>query len=122
MLNAIKNLDLVNSAGEHQPNEFSFDEMSPGFIYHPDSIPLTIKHLWRLPELTQDEIKSGKSTLGLCFSSNKHLNPGMLIELTVFIRGEDHKFVGQVIFVKQTQHGYGLIIVLFLKKKICISL
>lgn len=106
MLNAIRNDDHVNARGKHQPDYAHFDEMAPGFIYHPDHIPLNFRRLWRMPELTKEERKSGMSTLGLSFFSDKHLTPGMQIEVTVPLRGEDHKFVGQVVLVKESHHGY----------------
>ena len=106
MLNAVSNTDYRKTIDVHQLSDFSFDKMVPGFIYHPKHVPLKIKRVWRLPELAQDEVKSGKSTLGLCFFSTKNHKPGALIELTISLLGEDHKFIGQVVIVKETHLGY----------------
>lgn len=106
MLNAIRNDVHENAAGTLQADYAHFDQMASGFIYHPDHIPLNFRRLWHLPELTKDERRSGKSTLGLSFFTHKHLKAGEQVEVTVHVRGENHKFVGEVVLVKESQRGY----------------
>ncbi len=107
MLNMNKITNSVNTVEAHQSSTF-IDEIPLGFISYPKNIPLSIKHIWRLPELTPDEVKSGESELGLCFTSNKHHKIGTLVEVTISIHGDDHKFVGQVVLIKANDHGYNV--------------
>jgi hypothetical protein len=102
------NNDPVNTAEAHQPNIAFADEVPLGFISYPKNIPLNAKHIWRLPELTADEVKSGESELGLCFTSNKHHKIGTLMEVTISMRGDDHIFVGQVVLIKGGDRGYNV--------------
>jgi len=106
MVSVINEFDQVDEKDGYHANEIAFDEVAPGFIYHPTNTTLTMKAISRLPELTEDEVQSGKSNLGLCFFSEKKLSTGMLIKLTIPLRGEDHIFIGQIVIVKESQQGY----------------
>ena len=79
MLNMNKITDSVNTVEAYQSTTF-VDEIPLGFISYPKNISLNIKHIWRLPELTLDEEKSGESELGLFFASQKHHKSGRLLK------------------------------------------
>lgn len=104
MLNAIK----ISDHETIQPKDILLDKMATGFLYHPENTPLKVKRLWRVPELNRDEEKSGESTLGLCFTSQKHYVAGSSLELTISIHGEDHKFSGQIVLIKENLQGYNV--------------
>ena len=81
-------------------------KMATDFLYHPENTSLKIKRLRGLPELTQSEIKSGVSSLGLCFASGKYHRIGSILGLTISTHGEEHSFLGQVVLIKENPHGY----------------
>ncbi len=108
MLNMNKNTDSVKTVEALQSNDSFVDEIPLGFISYPKNITLNTKHIWRLPELTSDEVKSGESELGLCFASSRHYNVGTLMEVSISIRGDEHKFVGQVVLIKGNAQGYNV--------------
>ena len=106
MLDQIKSYHYEGTPDVQLANKINTDDAAPGFIHHPNNIPFHVKHVSRLPVMKQNEIESGKSTLGLCFFSDKYLKPGTLVELTIPLRGEDHKFIGQVVLIRETHRGY----------------
>lgn len=106
MLNTTNTIDHEKSIDAGRHYDFPVDVIAPDFIYHPKNALLKTKPLKQFPELDQDEIRSGKSTLGLCFTSRKHHATGTILEITIPVRGDDHKFVGQVVLVRKMQHGY----------------
>ena len=108
MLNINTTTDPLSTSEVLQGDNSFIDEIPLGFISYPKTIPLKIKHIWRLPELTQDEVESGESESGLCFISHRHHKIGTLVEVTISIRGDDHKFVGQVVLIRGSDHGYNV--------------
>ncbi len=83
-----------------------FDQSAAGFIRHPDAFPLNIRRRWREPVLSLAEEMDDESELGLCFFSEKHLDPGTRLELSIPLRGEEQKFAGEVVLVRALRHGY----------------
>lgn len=75
------------------------DSNFEGFIHHPGDFPLQ----WR--KLSEKKIRdkllnSPDGQIGLCFTSEKYIKPGTYLELNIELRGEEQKFIGQVVLVK----------------------
>ncbi len=69
-----------------------------GFIRHPRSFPMTVRRIW----LDQWQGKKARylADLGLCFTSEKHIPTGAVLEVTIPLRGEEQKFKGKVVLVR----------------------
>jgi len=106
MQNLKKTIVYKQNADTHRSLDFQVDEIATDFIYHPENLSLNTRYIKQLPELDQDELKSGKSTLGLCFTSKKHHLPGSNLEITIPVRGDRHKFIGLVVFIRKIEQGY----------------
>ncbi|MCG8325318.1 MAG: hypothetical protein MI673_07355 [Thiotrichales bacterium] len=69
-----------------------------GFIRHPRAFPMDIRRVWF--ERGQGSKSRFKSDLGLCFSSEKYIPTGAILEVTIPLRGEEQKFKGKVVLVR----------------------
>lgn len=82
------------------------DSNLEGFIYHPHGFPIT----WRpvqSKKYANPETECHRQThIGLCFESEKYIKPGIILELTMQVRGEDQKFTGQVILVRSKEKNF----------------
>ncbi len=77
-----------------------------GFIHHPKNFPLSVRKLWFKTFAANDLNYDTDQGLGLCFSSNKYLSPGSTIEVSIPLRGEEQKFVGKVVLVRNQGEDY----------------
>lgn len=112
MLDKTKQIQKENSvAGQQRIDQF-IDDWEPGFIHHPGSIPIDIRLISQKTEQTTTAIENANSRLGLSFNTNKQLKPGMHIEISIHLRDDDQKFIGQVVFVREKEQGYDVGIVL----------
>lgn len=112
MSEKIKKLSRINNAVPQQITNHFVDDQEPGFIHHPDSIPLDIRLIRKQPDETQFINENQNSKLGLSFNTNKQLKPGMHIEISIPLRNDEQKFLGQVVFVRKKDQGYDVGIVL----------
>ena len=69
-----------------------------GFIRHPRTFPMTVKRVWF--ERRQDKKARYDCDLGLCISSEKYIPTGAILEVTIPLRGEEQKFRGKVVLVR----------------------
>jgi len=74
------------------------DGLLSGFIHHPSAFPLSCKRLWFDRE--KNHHSENEQTIGLCFRSEKYLKPGISVEISIPLRGEDQKFRGKVVLVR----------------------
>ncbi|MGI9228894.1 MAG: hypothetical protein ACR2P9_03445 [Gammaproteobacteria bacterium] len=70
-----------------------------GFIHHPHGFPLRYKRVW-FADLLNGSKPTESSDIGLIFRSEKHLKPGITIELTIPLRNGNEKFRGKVVMVR----------------------
>ena len=80
------------------------NELLVGFIKHPDRFPLQVRRLY-FWERTRIKV-SETSNIGLTFSSNEYQKPGSIIEITIPMRIETHRFLGKTVMVKETHNDY----------------
>jgi len=74
------------------------DGLLSGFIHHPSAFPLSCKRLWF--DRGKNHHSENEQTIGLCFRSEKYLKPGISVEISIPLRGEDQKFRGKVVLVR----------------------
>lgn len=72
------------------------DGLLSGFIHHPSAYPLSYKRLW----FDKDNTSENSQEIGLCFRSKKYLKPGISVEISIPLRGEEQKFRGKVVLVR----------------------
>lgn len=72
------------------------DGLLSGFIHHPSAFPLSYKRLW----FDKDKDSDNAQEIGLCFRSEKYLKPGISVEISIPLRGEEQKFRGKVVLVR----------------------
>tara|TARA_B110000037_G_C16797953_1_gene374248 strand:+ start:28 stop:543 length:516 start_codon:yes stop_codon:yes gene_type:complete len=97
----------VGSISPPMPPGQSIDfknELLVGFIKHPDRFPLQIRrlHFWERTRIKVSET----SNIGLTFSSDEYQKPGGIIEITIPMRIETHRFLGKTVMVKETDNNY----------------
>lgn len=76
------------------------DSNLEGFIHHPPGFPIQWRTVRQKKKSSQPLTHNHESHLGLCFESDKYIKPGTLLELIIHMRGEDQKFSGRVILVR----------------------
>ncbi len=93
------------SAPMAQDQSITFkNELLVGFIKHPDRFPLQVRRLY-FWERTRIKV-SETSNIGLTFSSNEYQKPGSIIEITIPMRIETHRFLGKTVMVKETNNNF----------------
>ena len=75
------------------------------FIYHPTGYPLACRRLW-FKHKQDDYLGEEPGNIGLCFISEKYIKPGTSLEICINLRGEDHKFYGKVVLVKNLEDRF----------------
>lgn len=75
-----------------------------GFIRHPRAFPMAVRRIWF--EWSQGKKARYKCDLGLCFSSEKYIPTGAILEITIPLRGEEQKFKGKVVLVRNRGEYY----------------
>ena len=100
------------SAADMQKRKYYTDHRNSnleGFIHHPPGFPIAWRQL-RFRNTAQNIEYNQHSHIGLCFESDKYIKPGTVLELVIHLRGEDQKFTGKVILVrnKGTQYEIGV--------------
>ena len=83
-------------AGATQYSVTIDDGLLSGFIHHPSAFPLSYKRLW----FNKDNDSENAQAIGLCFRSEKYLKPGISVEISIPLRGEEQKFRGKVVLVR----------------------
>jgi len=83
-------------AGASQYSVTIDDGLLSGFIHHPSAFPLSYKRLW----FDKDKDSDNAQEIGLCFRSEKYLKPGISVEISIPLRGEEQKFRGKVVLVR----------------------
>lgn len=76
------------------------DSNLEGFIHHPPGFPVQWRPLRAKKQIHQPTGDKQHSHLGLCFETDKYIKPGTVLELVIHLRGEDQKFSGRVILVR----------------------
>ncbi len=103
MSNCLKALEMpedISAAGGHGKSD-----PLDGFIYHPLSIPLSVRR--RRPAWWHRQTRSeAPGELGIIFRSDTYLPTGSLIELSISLRGEMHRFSGEIVLVREIEDGY----------------
>lgn len=69
-----------------------------GFIRHPRAFPMNIRRVWFEGKPFRNTRYN--SDLGICFSSRKYVPTGAILEITIPLRGEEQKFKGKVVLVR----------------------
>jgi len=82
----------------NQARKFSRTETIDGFIHHPADFPIAFKRPGPLKK--QGYRHTERGTLGLTFRSEKYIKPGSLLEVTITLRGEEQKFTGRIVLVR----------------------
>lgn len=92
--------------GDNQVREKLESAQIEGFIHHPKNFPLTVRKLWFKKSAVDDLSYTSGEGLGLYFRSEKYLSPGSNVEVSIPLRGEEQKFTGQVVLVKNQGEEY----------------
>ncbi len=74
-----------------------------GFIHHRHDIPLDYKRL--LPDAEDCPSTAERGNVGLLFESNKRLQPGEFIEVSIGLQNKPEKLRGRVVMVRE-RDGY----------------
>lgn len=77
---------------------FSGREAIDGFIRHPADFPIAYKRQGLLKKHGCRHVETG--SLGLAFRSEKYIRPGSSLEVSITLRGEEQKFTGRIVLVR----------------------
>ena len=70
-----------------------------GFIHHPAGSPIDVRRIW-FGDKHGDSTQNGQGDIGVCFESDKYIKPGIMLEISIPLRGEQQKFRGKVVLVR----------------------
>lgn len=75
-----------------------------GFIHHPAGFPIEFRRIWfnGKQELNEDD----PGNIGVIFESQKYIKPGATVEIQIPVRGEQEKFRGKVVLVRNKGRHY----------------
>lgn len=74
-----------------------------GFIHHAPGCPLEFRRVWFDSRYNRDEMEPGAGEIGLIFESEKYIKPGSVLEVTLSPRGEETRFRGKVVLVRNRE-------------------
>lgn len=75
------------------------DNSLDGFIHHPAGSPIEFRRIW-FGNKHVGSMLDGEGNIGVCFESDKYFKPGTILEISIPLRGEQQKFRGKVVLVK----------------------
>ena len=75
------------------------------FICHPRGFPIACRRMTFWDRRRTADCRQPGS-IGLCFDSDKYIKPGTLIEITIPLNGEEQKFTGKVVLVRNRGDGF----------------
>ncbi len=76
-----------------------------GFIHHPLSYPIECRQLRPSPAHLLPSAFH-RDTMGLCFETRDYQPPGRILEVSISVRGEVQRFIGQVVLVRNCIEHY----------------
>ena len=75
-----------------------------GFIHHPASVPFECKRIWF--NYKQEVPDAETANVGLIFQSEKHMKPGVTVEIIIPLRNVTERFRGKVVLVRNLGEYY----------------
>ena len=108
-------LNHIQNKTSFKPDEFPVpaitgdfrNEHLHGFIQHPQQFPLQLRIL-RFGERKKTLKTEESCNIGLIILSEKYLRPGTVLEISIPMRKDTHKFTCKVVLIQEEKRGYGI--------------